>query len=148
MDGIVVHILAMPPNTKPVNHRLTADTKTVGTYSCISYFGFHFPRFHQPSSETSSFQVVVVYSGDQVESQSEPSASVPAAVGNNPEAFQRADHMLVQDSLAGNLAVEALVLFCQRMLLAPLFRVTAHGMPLRNPETSRVGCRRHGGMNP
>ena len=91
---------------------------------------------------------MVVNCGDQIESQAESPAAIPIAVRNNPEAFQRADHMLVQDAFTGNLAVESLVLFCQRMFFAPLFRVTALGMQFRNPEIPRVCCSRHGWMNP
>ena len=91
---------------------------------------------------------MVVDCGDQIESQSESPAPVPVPVRNNPEALQCAYHMLVQDAFAGNLAVEPLVLFCQRTLLAPLSRMTAPGMQLRNPEIPRVGCSRHGWMHP
>jgi hypothetical protein len=91
---------------------------------------------------------MIVNCGDQIESHPESPAPVPVPVRNNPEALQCAYHMFVQDSFAGNFAVESLVLFCQRMLLAPLFRVTALGMQLRNSEIPCVGCGRHGWMNP
>ena len=91
---------------------------------------------------------MVVNCGNQVESQPESPAPVPVPVRNNPEALQCAYHMLVQDSFAGNLAVESLVFFCQRMILTPLFRLTAFGMLLCNPEIPRVCCGRHGWMNP